>query len=256
MPNEIATITGAVLASTLAALFGAYAVYRLGRRAYLAQKEHELVQQRYLHDGVDAVGEQFQYLLSVFHQNYEQGLNVLRYFRELEQNMPSPLLEETAYLRIESRAFHNAPHYLLTELIQTRVFHSIYQHLHAFVQIQRQFLAYDLGTYVKIHLGRLPGSNPTMETGQAAQTYLDELKRRNKEAQKYYIVIQRLQAISASLAREKFSFTDIEQFHINVNIKVWVREMQDFLTTLERDGDEVVTPSPRARPLQRGDSNA
>jgi hypothetical protein len=99
----------------LITIIALYIAYRLGIRSYFRQKDYELVRQRYLIDGADEVAANIEYRLSVYRNNWARGLQIIRMFRDVGNQMNLKMLEE-GFIAFDQSQFQMRPHHRMEYL--------------------------------------------------------------------------------------------------------------------------------------------
>jgi hypothetical protein len=128
-----------------------YIGYRFGLLAYYRQKDYELVRQRYLDNGVDEVAANIEYGLSVYRNNWARGLQVIRMFRDVGDQINPNMLEE-GFVNFDQSKFQMSPHHRMESLVGDMVFWRVHQKLAAFVITSTGHIKEDMCTEIKLNL--------------------------------------------------------------------------------------------------------
>lgn len=132
-----------------------YIGYRLGLRAYFRQKDYELVRQRYLTEGADEVAANIEYGLSVYRNNWARGLQILRMFRDVADQI-NPKMFEEGFITFDQSKFQMKPHHRMEYLVGDMVFWRVQQTLAAFVITATGHIKEDMCTEIKVNLSCQP----------------------------------------------------------------------------------------------------
>lgn len=125
----------------LVTVLAAFIAYLLGLRAYHLQREYELVRRRYLDEGLDAFAADTENALSIFRNNWQHSLIVLKNFRDIGSRMRKELLDER-YIDLDM--LHFRPNYRVHELVGDKVFWEVQQLLFGVVGSATSFFKDDL----------------------------------------------------------------------------------------------------------------
>lgn len=192
-----------------------YIGYRLGLRAYFRQKDYELVRKRYLAEGVDEVAADIEYGLSVYRNNWARGLQIIRMFRDVGDQINLKMLEE-GFISFDQSKFLMRPHHRMECLVGDMVFWRVQQKLAAFVITSTGHIKEDMCTEIKLNL-----SCQTEKRKEIVDKYEKLLLQKEDENWAFYVPLEKLHDISRHLERTRFTPEEIGQF----KNKEFVKEM-------------------------------
>lgn len=182
------TAVGMSSVALLAPLGVALLVYCLGLMAYRRQKEHELVRQRYLDEGVDLVASRLEETLSAYRHNWFHAVQIVKYMKRVG-NVPEDLLDKSHLIMPEPSQLEIRANYRLSTLVGDPVFYCVQQIAVAFTQSASAFIRDNLCTVAeKLSAGVKIEVSPA----EAAETYLDELYKIRDVSERHSLVIGRL----------------------------------------------------------------
>jgi hypothetical protein len=192
----------------LAPLLAAFVAYLLGLRAYHLQREYELVRRRYLDEGLDAFAADVEHALSVFRNNWQHSLTILKHYRELDTRMRKELLN-TGFVDVQLAQFRVRPNYRIRTLVGDQVFWNVQQLLFAFVGTTTVFFREDLCGAVRhaVNGGALKGPKREM-----IDQYVKACDEHLATADRYHVLLAEVQAITAQLEEERFTLSSVQGF--------------------------------------------
>jgi len=238
-------------ASAIAAALGAY---YLGIKTYFRQKEYELVQKRYLNEGIDRVADEAEEALSIFQHNWSQSLFALKLFRDIG---PMAAYEhcEKALLPLKNASPGVGPVYRLKALVGDDIFWEVHQMLLGAVAGANFFFMRDLGAAFK---AGVEGQSLKVTREEAFEELHQECMRLRQSVQPFYGFIGALQNISKVMEVKKFSFRTIQDFKsaeaVKQSIAYLRREFGEHLASLDayeigaEPAKSSVTPASTGRP--------
>lgn len=197
----------------LITIFALYIAYRLGLRAYFRQKDYELVRQRYLTEGADEVAANIEYGLSVHRNNWARGLQIIRTFQDIGDQI-SPKLLEDGYSEFDQGKFQMRPHYRMECLVGDMVFWRVQQVLAAFVVTSTGHFKEDMCADIRANLSCQPEKR--MEI---VSKYEELLREKEKESGSFYLALEKAQEICKLLESSRFTTEEIGQLKNSVAVK-------------------------------------
>ncbi len=199
----------------LTTLLAAFVAYLLGLRAYHLQREYELVRRRYLDEGLDAFSADVEHALSVFKNNWQHSLTVLRYYREMDAGMRKEMLDE-GYIDLDMSQFRVRPNFRVGELVGDKVFWNVQQLLFAFVGTATSFFKDDLGGAIRhaISGAKLKGKKQDM-----IDEYVAKCEEYLNQANQYHVLLAEVQNITNELEKQRLSLKDVHVFKENQKVK-------------------------------------
>jgi hypothetical protein len=216
-----------------------YIGYRLGLRAYFRQKDYELVRQRYLIDGVDEVAANIEYGLSVYRNNWARGLQIIRMFRDVGDQI-NPKMLEGGFIDFDQSKFQMRPHHRMEHLVGDMIFWRVQQNLAAFVIASTGHIKEDMCTEIKLNL-----SCPPEKRKEIVDKYDKLLLGKEEESWAYYVPLEKIQDISRLLERTRFTPEEIEQLKNKEFVKEAVQVVKQKFSFAERLEDTTKRDSGR-----------
>lgn len=219
MPSELlAAIVGGVatVAAAAIALWGAISMY-------FRQKEHELVQKRYLEEGIDVVIATAEAALNIYSHNWARCAEILKSFRDLQGIRPEEL--STGFLPLVSSRFALTAHYRLNVVVASPEIWECFQLVLSFVQVSNAVLCEEIPLAMKAQLsGQVQATREEIvEAGLATLKDLDERSHR------YHIVPAELHRIARLLEEQRFRLKGIAKLrHHEVVVDVVARLKDTF----------------------------
>jgi hypothetical protein len=131
---------------------------------------------------------------------------LLKHFRELGKDIRPELYSASAFTApgLESMDFWRD--YRLRDIVGDDVFNRAHQSLDAFVRSSYAFFQDDLGSAIRVALEGGKEKEISASREKIVDRYLAEIQKLNEEANRYYVLLGELQAVSALLQRERFGF--------------------------------------------------
>ncbi|HEX5719508.1 MAG TPA: hypothetical protein VF179_25330 [Thermoanaerobaculia bacterium] len=238
--------------NAVAAIAAALGAYYLGIRTYFRQKEYELVQKRYIDEGIDRVASEAEEALSVFRHNWSQSLFALKLFRDVGPKLASEHCEKTL-LPLEHTSLEVGPVYRLKALVGDDIFWEMHQLLVSSVTEANFFFMRDLGGTLK---AGAEGQPLKVTREEAFNTLHQECMRLKQDVEPYYTLVGTLQNISRALEEEKFSFKSIRDFKNTEVVKQAIMELRtefgDRVAFLESHEDAAKSAENRVTPASTG----
>jgi len=182
---------------------------------YHKQKEYELVKQRYLDGSVDVIASEIDDSLGVFNHNWARCLNVLKKYRDMEQDFDIKDLD-IGFIDYEARHFHQIAHYRLHALTGSLCYWHMYQKIMAFVTNNIAIMQHEIPDTIKTKL--------TSEAIEADHQIIVEdafklLRKIQKKSHEFAHFSEELHTIAAILEQEKLSVKKVKDFKEKDEIK-------------------------------------
>ena len=216
-------------------IVAAVLVYYLGRYAYFRQKEYELITERYLTEGIDAISGNVDRSLALFRHNWWKSTVVLKHFRDLGKDMRSDLYK-TAFLEPDPSLFEIWRDYRLMDVVGDDIFNRAHQSLDAFVRNTYAFFQDDLVAMVRVTIEGGKEIELKASREQMISEYMDEVERLDIQAKRYYILLGELQKLSSLIQTERFSFSNLKKLKERP-------EVQDSIATLKKEFSDTLEPA-------------
>jgi len=218
-----------IIAAIAAALIGLY--------TYFKQKEYELVRQRYLMDCIDLLCTNIDYSLGVFRNNWARSLQLLKQFRDVGSAMEK---EDyiSPFLPFDYSFFTIVPFYRLEKLLEDNVFWHISQLLYAFIEKSYSLFERDMRKAIAYYVDN--SEKEQVDPKKIAENYFPIVLSKDKEASKYYYMLNQLMSISSILEKEKFSFKKLDTFKNREDVKIIIEKMHSHFK------DEIKNPKKTA----------
>jgi len=187
-----------ILAALVAVVAGVWGFFR--------QKEYELVQRRYLEEGLDVVISTTESALNTYYHNWARCLELLKSFRDLESIKPEDL--DSGFLQLPPDRIALTANYRVNQIVNSPTVWRVFQLIVSFAQsgcsVTRDEIP--LGLKVKLTTDHIAADRKEMvETAMNVLTELDE------KSHRYHSFIGELQDISMLLEQKRFSFKGIRK---------------------------------------------
>lgn len=190
----------ALAVAAIAVVGGIWAFYR--------QKEFELVQRRYLDEGVDVVGSAAEAALSCYHHNWARCLEALKLFRDSDLTKPEEL--EGLFVPFPPVTFATAAHYRVRAIVNSDLVWETYQLVIAFAQTSNGIVAGEIPHALKAKLSTDQIEATREEIVAEAEKVLRDL---DSKSHRYQVFIRELNRIAELLEGQKFSSKGIRRLH-------------------------------------------
>ena len=115
-------------ATILAALIAVGA----GIRAFYRQREYELVQKRYLEEGLDVIISTAENALFTYHHNWARCLELLKSFRDVKAMKPEDL--DVGFLQLPADRFALTANYRVNQIVDSGTVWRVFQLIISFAQ--------------------------------------------------------------------------------------------------------------------------
>ena len=217
--------------------------YFLGRSAYFRQKEYELITRRYLEEGLDAISKNVDRSLALFRHNWWQSTVVLKHFREQGKDMRKELYQNP-FVAPDASLFDLWRDYRLNDIVVDDIFNRAHQSLDAFVRSSYAFFQDDLCAMVRITIEGGKELQVNASRNQVISKYLDEIKKLDEEAKRYYELLAELQKLTSIIQTERFSFRDLRKLRKRTEVIESIGNLKKlFQDTLEFNKNEEKRPA-------------
>jgi len=203
---EIISGTFTILAAVVAVLLGIWGFFR--------QKEYELVQRRYLEEGLDIVIATAENALNTFHHNWARSLELLKLFRDLETIKPEDL--DQGFLALPADRFALTANYRLNQLTDSDTIWRVFQLVIAFAERANSVARVETPTALKMKL-----TTDTIEATrkEMVDAGLEALTELDKESHHYHSFVGELQAIARLVEGQRFSLKGIRKLRTDPIVK-------------------------------------
>ena len=185
-----------ILAAIIAVAAGIWAFYR--------QREYELVQQRYLEEGLDVVIATAENALYTFHHNWARCLELLKSFRDVEHMKAEDF--DSGFLHLPTDRFALTANYRVNQIVDSPTVWRVFQLITAFSQTACSVARDEIPAALKIKL-------TTDEVKASRKVMVDEamklLEELDTKARHFYAFIGHMQDIAMLLEEQKFALKQI-----------------------------------------------
>lgn len=222
MQQDISSIDPKWIINVLSALGAAVIAYYVGLRTYFRQKEFELVQKRYLYEGIDKVASEAEEALNVFQHNWAVSLFALKLFRDIGPK-PASAYCQKALLTLQHSSPEVGPGYRLKALVGNDVFWEVQQMLLGDVLAASFFFMRDLGGTFD---AAAEGKEPKVTPQQVYDKLYKECMRWKQIVDPFYRLVGALQNISIGLEGKRFRFRTIQNFKNTDVVRRGVEELR------------------------------
>lgn len=209
------------LLKVLITLLAGWLAYWFGLKKYYKEKEHEMLQQRYLKDGVDNYAKQVEKSLNVFMDNWKLSILLLKMYREFG-NLVELSYFEKKYQNIKLENIAIITNQKYATLVGGTNQYQYIQLLASFVDEATNFMRSDLFSTIKLQVK----SNRPIEP-KIIDVGIKKLKELENESRKYYSLLSECQKIGEELERGKVSSKDIVNFHKRTTVVESVQRLEE-----------------------------
>lgn len=188
---------GATILAALLAVGG-------GICGFFRQKEYELVQKRYLEDGLDVVISTAVNSLNTFHHNWARCLELLKTFRDVDTMKPEEL--DVGFLQLPTDRFALIANYRVNQIVDSPVVWQAFQLVISFAQTACSVSRDEIPAALKL---KLTTSQTQASRQEMADVAMMELQDLDTKSHRFHLFIRQLQDISMLLEEQKFALNDI-----------------------------------------------
>lgn len=206
------------LATIVAALIAVGAAFW----GFYRQKEFELVQKRYLEEGIDAIVAATQQALNIYSHNWARCTQILKAFRDNDAVRPEEL--DSGFLHLPTD-FALTAHYRVNQLVNSGVIWQVYQLAISFA-LYGSSVARDeipIGLKVKITTDRIKATK-----SEIVETGVTELQNLDERSHHFQFFIGKLQDIAMLFEGQKFSFKDLRKLQTHPTVMATVKSLEEY----------------------------
>ncbi len=200
----------------------------LGLGVYFRRKEYELVQKRYLDDGLDLLVDDFGATLANYRSNWFDGILLIQAFR----NGVVSECEVERGARQQPGSYGMATVQRLERMVGDEK-HSLSwmtQSLYAFVDRANSFVHYDLAPGIR-EARRLSDEGPSAANGDEIQKAISEYEERMKQlpgdCKPYEVFVTQMGELAGILEQQEFSLKMIRRFRQHKRVRAWVSRLHE-----------------------------
>ena len=190
--------------------------------AYYRQKEYELVQRRYLEEGLDVLISTAESSLNIFSHNWAKSLEHLKMFRDLEELDPAEL--DRGYLDLPDSRFSLLANYRVNAIVNSPTVWYVFQLLISFCQQGCTVARDEIPTALKLKLTSDGIDATREEMVDEAKAVLVEL---NSDSQKYHIFIGQMYRIVELFEKQKFRFDGVNKLNDDPVVKDVIKNLEE-----------------------------
>lgn len=187
-----------ILAALIAVGAGIWAFYR--------QREHELVQKRYLEEGLDVIISTAENALFTYHHNWARCLELLKSFRDVEAMKPEDL--DVGFLQLPADRFALTANYRVNQIVDSGTVWRVFQLIIAFSQNACSVVRDEIPAALKMKLTTNQIQSSRKEMFDEAMKVLEDL---NKKSNHFYVFFGQMQDISMLFEEQKFALKHIRR---------------------------------------------
>jgi hypothetical protein len=203
--------------------------------AFRRQKEHELVQRRYLDEGLDVVISIAEAALSIYSHNWARCTEIIKTFRDLQNVTADDLI--IGFLPLPENRFAFTAHYRVNVIVDSPVIWQVFQLVIAFAQRGCTITKEEIPVGLREVLRHGPDPAKRDETVQAAMQAITEL---DKDSYRFHIFAQQMNRIARVVEEGSFTFKSIKSLREHTEVKSAVEELEKaFADKLKTDGNQV-----------------
>lgn len=173
---------------------------------FFRQKEYELVQRRYLDEGLDVIISTAENALNTFYHNWARSLELLKSFRDVDAMKPEEL--EYGFLHLPVDRFALSANYRVNQIVDSGTIWQVFQLVVAFSQRANTIARDEIPAALKMKLTTTQIAASREEMVEAA---MEELKKLNDESLTFHTFIGEMQAIARLVEEQKFSLKEIRK---------------------------------------------
>ncbi len=185
-----------ILAALIAVGAGIWAFYR--------QREHELVQKRYLEEGLDVIVSTAENALFTYHHNWARCLELLKSFRDVEAMKPEDL--NVGFLQLPADRFALTANYRVNQIVDSGTIWRVFQLIIAFAQHACSITRDEIPAAMKLKLTTDQVQASRKEMVDAAMEVLQDL---DKKSHHFYVFFGQMQDIAMLFEEQKFALKQI-----------------------------------------------
>jgi hypothetical protein len=211
--SEVVSGLATVLAAAVAVLGGIWAFRR--------QKEYELVQRRYLDEGLDVVVSAAENALNVYSHNWARCTEVLRTFRDLPDARPDDMT--SGFLPLPETRFAVTAHYRVNVIAESQVVWNVFQLVIAFAQRGCTTTHDDIAVGLR-HL--LEQRADEARRAQAVETAFNALTELNEESNRFHLFAQQMNRIARVVEEGNFTFESIKSLRNHEVVTSAIEELE------------------------------
>lgn len=222
MAEILFQITLAFFASALAALFAIYIYFR--------QREHELIQTRYLEGAIDLLAAETDRIAETFSHNWARCLGILKSYRDME-NQFDPNELTRGFLNIHSSRHNIVAHHRLHKLTGTMDYWDYYQHVMSYYTRANSILVHEICDVIRSKLNSNDSINASHN--QIVEDGFKIAKEQDDGSHRFIQLAAELQVLSSEFETEKYQFKNLHKFKEKPEVKASIERMSILLKTLE-----------------------
>lgn len=195
----------------LGILVTAAAPFLVGILLFVRQKEHELIVERYLRNGLDEVLAHCQHVMNIHAHNWSLALSRLRHFRDVRDELdPQKVYEGFEKIRPDLLPFSAAGR--VNALTNGREVWQALQLIVAFGGRSQNFCGVELPMAMKAALeGRVAG-----DVSEMIEVAFTELKELNRECDEMLVMMGNISKIAISFETSSLKLSKLFAFHKSV----------------------------------------
>lgn len=213
IPELISSIT-TLIAVLIGIVGGVWAYYR--------QKEHEIVQRRYLEEGLDVLISTAEQSLNVFSHNWAKCLEHLKTFRDIENVEPSEL--ERGFLDLPESRFSLTANYRVNSIVDSPTVWYVFQLVLSFCESGSAVARNEIPAALKQKLIGTDIDATREEIVEEAEKILVEL---NEESQRYHIFVGKMHRIVDLFEKQNFRYKTVKKLAKNPTVLDVVKTLED-----------------------------
>lgn len=222
LPDLMASVT-TLLAVLIGILGGIWAYYR--------QKEYELVQRRYLEEGLDVLISTAESSLNIFSHNWARSLENLKMFRDLDDMKPADL--DSGFLDLPDSRFALTANYRVNAIVGSPTVWYVFQLVISFCQYGCTVARDEIPAALKKKLaGEIDATRK--ELVNEAELVLREL---NTKSQRYQVFVGQMHRIAELFEKQRFRFSNVDKLRCDPVVEDVIKILEDsFADKFEEHG--------------------
>lgn len=204
-----------ILAAVIAIVGGIWAFFR--------QKEFELVQKRYLEEGVDVIIATTVNALNTHHHNWARCLEMLKSFRDNEEMKPEEL-DIAGFLQLPTDRFALTANYRVNQIVNSETIYHVFLLVIAFAQRACSITRDEIPVALKKKLITDKNTGTRQEMVDEAMKVLEEL---DEKSYRYHFFVGKLQDIAMLLEEQKFALKDIRKLKKHTTVVEAIKALEE-----------------------------
>lgn len=190
---------------------------------FFRQKEFELVQKRYLEEGVDVIIATTENALNTHHHNWARCLEMLKSFRDNAAMRPEEL-DTAGFLHLPTDRFALTANYRVNQIVNSGVIWRVFQLVIAYAQNACSITRDEIPVALKVKLTTDKITATREEMVDEAMKVLTDL---DEKSHRYHFFVGKLQDIAMLLEEQKFALKDIRKLRTHPTVVGAIKALEE-----------------------------